>query len=294
MKLQHHLRAALALVFMFINTTVMVGLLYILALGKVVPVRRIRIATARLLVHVAETWISINNLIIAVFSRPRWTVEGVEGLSPDDWYLVTSNHQSWADILVLQRTFNRRIPFLKFFLKRELIKVPLLGLAWWALDFPFMKRYSKAELERHPELRGQDVETTRRACERFQYFPTSVMNFVEGTRFTRAKHDAQDSPYTHLLKPKAGGLAFTLDAMGGTLKNMLDVTIVYPPGTSRSLTAFLGGAIREVRVIVQQRTVPSWAARGDYQNDPEFRARFQAWIGELWSEKDQRLQHYYS
>ncbi len=294
MKLQHHLRAALALVFMFINTTVMVGLLYILALGKVMPVRRLQIATSRLLVHVAETWISINNIIIAVFSRPRWKLEGVEGLTPDDWYLVTSNHQSWADILVLQRTFNRRIPFLKFFLKRELIKVPLLGLAWWALDFPFMKRYSKAELERHPELRGQDVETTRRACERFQYFPTSVMNFVEGTRFTRARHDAQGSPYRHLLKPKAGGLAFTLDAMGGTLKNMLDVTIVYPPGTSRSLTAFLGGAIREVRVIVQRRSVPSWASQGDYQNDPEFRARFQAWIGELWSEKDQRLQHYYS
>ncbi len=294
MKLQHHVRAALALVFMFINTTLLVSLLYLLALGKVIPVRRIQVATSRLLVHIAEIWISINNGIIAVFSRPRWKVEGLDGLSQQDWYLVTSNHQSWADILVLQRTFNRRIPFLKFFLKQELIKVPLLGLAWWALDFPFMKRYSKEELERNPELRGQDVETTRRACERFQYFPTSVMNFVEGTRFTQAKHDAQGSPYEHLLKPKAGGLAFTLDAMAGTLKNMLDVTIVYPPGTPRTLSAFLGGAIREVRVIVQHRVIPDWASQGDYQNDPEFRARFQAWIGELWSEKDQLLQQYYS
>jgi 1-acyl-sn-glycerol-3-phosphate acyltransferase len=293
MTIWQHIRAGLALTAMFLNTALLVGLLYLFALGKIAPVEKVRVATSRLLVHIAELWISINNGIIALFSRPKWQVEGMEGLNPDDWYLVISNHQCWPDILVLQRTFNRRIPFLKFFLKQELIKVPLLGLAWWALDFPFMKRHSREEIEKNPELRGQDVETTRKACEKFQYFPTSIMNFVEGTRFTQAKHDAQGSPYHHLLKPKAGGVAFTLSAMAGTLRNLLDVTIIYPEGAPRSLMAFLGGAVNEVRVIVQHRTIPDWASRGDYEDDPEFRARFQTWIGELWSEKDQRLQQYF-
>ena len=34
------------------------------------------------------------------------------------------------------------------------------------------------------------------------------MNFVEGTRFTREKHARQNSPYNHLLRTKAGGMAF--------------------------------------------------------------------------------------
>ena len=213
----------------------------------------------------------------------------MDTLSKDQWYLVTCNHQSWADILVLQRISNRRIPFLKFFLKQELIKVPLLGLAWWALDFPFMKRYTKAELEKTPSLKGKDLETTRKACEKFAYFPTSVMNFFEGTRFDAQKHAKQGSPYKHLLKPKAGGAAFTLNAMSGHLRNLLDVTIIYPPGTPRSLMAFLGGAMDEVEIVVQQRVIPAWASEGNYEDDAEFRARFQQWIGELWADKDALL-----
>src|SRR3546814_9530339 len=117
--------------------------------------------------------------------------------------------------------FNRRIPLLKFFLKQELIKVPLLGLAWWALDFPFRKRFTRAEIEANPSLKGKDLETTRKACEKFKEMPTSVMNFFEGTRFTQAKHDQQQSPYEFLLKPKAGGTAFALSAMDGKLATQI-------------------------------------------------------------------------
>jgi 1-acyl-sn-glycerol-3-phosphate acyltransferase len=294
MTIWNHLRAALALVAIFLNTLTMVLPLYVLAILKLVlPIHGIRVVLSRGLVHIAEAWIAVNSFIIKLVSRPDWHVEGVEELKRDDWYLVTANHQSWADILVLQRTFNRRVPFLKFFLKQELIKVPLLGLAWWALDFPFMKRYTRQEIEKDPSLKGKDIETTRKACEKFKHFPTSVMNFFEGTRFTQAKHDAQDSPYRHLLRPKAGGAAFTLNAMAGTLKNLLDITIVYPKGTPRSLAGFLGGAVEEVHVIVKQRVIPSWASRGDYENDPQFRERFQAWISELWAEKDALLARHY-
>ena len=290
MTIWHKIRATLALTGMLINTLLLCLPLYAFALLRLVlRFEKAQVILSRILVVIAETWIGNNNAIIALASQIKWRISGMDTLSKDQWYLVTCNHQSWADILVLQRISNRRIPFLKFFLKQEMIKVPLLGLAWWALDFPFMKRYSKAELEKTPSLKGKDLETTRKACEKFAYFPTSVMNFFEGTRFDAQKHAKQGSPYRHLLKPKAGGAAFTLNAMSGHLRNLLDVTIIYPPGTPRSLMAFLGGAMGEVEVVVQQRVIPAWASEGNYEDDAEFRARFQQWIGELWADKDALL-----
>lgn len=287
MNLLHKIRAVVALVAMFINTFVMVMPLYVLALLKLIlPVEMIRVWLSKGIVIISEAWIANNNAIIALFGSVRWQVEGLEGLSRRQWYFVVSNHQSWSDILVLQRIFNRRIPLLKFFLKQELIKVPLLGLAWWALDFPFMKRYTRAEIEKNPELKGKDVETTRLACQKFEYFPTSVMNFLEGTRFTPDKHAQQQSPYRHLLKPKSGGAAFALGAMAGTLKTLVDVTIVYPKDAPRTLFAFLGGSIKDIKVIVRQQEIPTWVSSGDYENDADFRERFQQWISEIWVNKD--------
>lgn len=281
------IRAVLAMTGILLNTCLLILPLYVLALLRLLlPVRAVQVHLARFLVWIAEAWMANNNTIIGLCSGVRWDVEGMEGLKRRQWYLVTANHQSWADILVLQKVTNRRIPSLKFFLKQELVWVPLLGLAWWALDFPFMKRYSRAHLEKRPELRGKDMETTRKACEKYAHYPVSVMNFFEGTRFSRAKHDEQASPYVHLLKPRAGGAAFTLDAMAGKLKCLLDFTIIYPDGVKPSLLAFLGGGMKRVRVIVHQRPIPAWTAEGDYQNDPEFRRRLQAWISEIWAEKD--------
>jgi 1-acyl-sn-glycerol-3-phosphate acyltransferase len=201
---------------------------------------------------------------------------------------VLSNHQSWVDILVLQKAFNRRIPFLKFFLKQELIWVPFLGLAWWALDFPFMKRHSATYLQKHPQARGEDLDATRKACERFALLPTSVMNFVEGTRYTTAKHKATKSPYRHLLRPRPGGVAFVLSAMGGMLHSVLDVTVAYSE-SSPTLWDLCCGRLGAVRMHVLRRPIEPWVAQGDYAEDSRLRARFKEWLGELWTEKDARL-----
>jgi 1-acyl-sn-glycerol-3-phosphate acyltransferase len=253
----------------------------------IVPVRAIRLACSRVLVKIAESWIAVNSALFDIFTRTRWTVEGLQGLRCDGSYLVLCNHQSWVDIPVLQKIFNRRIPFLRFFLKSQLIWVPLLGPAWWALDFPFMKRYSKETLAQHPELKGKDMIATRRACEKFMHMPVSVMNFVEGTRFTRAKHDAQKSAQRYLLRPKAGGVAFVLDAMGDALHAILDVTIVYPGG-SGTMMDLVAGRVRDIRVQVRELPVDA-AMRGDYENDAAFRERFQQWVNALWIDKDARI-----
>lgn len=285
-RLRQVLIACVAAVLIAIHTLVHASVLFALALLKfVLPIASWRRALSRAVVAVAESWIAANSMLMATLGGTRIEVDGLDGLRPDEWYLVLCNHQSWVDIPVLQAVFNRRIPFMRFFLKRELIWVPVLGLAWWALDFPFMRRHSRAELERRPELRGQDIEATRRACERYRDLPVSVMNFVEGTRFTPAKHAASRSPYRHLLPPRAGGVAFVLETMGDLMQAVLDVTVIYPQGRP-SVTDLLSGRVRRVHVVVRRLPVPGDHSAGGYERDPQARARFQSWINALWRDKD--------
>ena len=261
----------------------------LLAMVKLVirwrPARR---ALGRILTAIAEDWIAFNTLLLRRLQQMRWELRGLEGLKRDGWYLVIANHRSWVDIVALQAVLNRRVPFLKFFIKRELRWVPVLGLAWWALDMPFMKRYSRAELERRPELRGVDLQTTRRACARFADQPTSVINFVEGTRFTPQKQARAGSAYLHLLNPRAGGIAFVLGAMGPILHEILDVTIAYPAGAG-GFWDLCCGRIRHVVIEVRRRPLEAWLSAGDYTADADFRRRFQDWLGALWAAKDARL-----
>ena len=271
------------------NTLLHVPPLLVVGLVKaLLPFERVRLASNPLLTGLAESWIGVNGWMWDRFTRTRLQLREDAPLRPDGHYLVLANHQSWVDILVLQKVFNRRIPLLRFFLKRQLFWVPLLGLAWWALDFPFMGRYTPKQVARRPELARRDIAATRRACEKFRAIPVAIMNFVEGTRFTPAKHAAQGAPYRHLLKPKSGGVAFVLDAMGEGLHAILDVTIVYPAGRP-SLLDLLADRIPEVRVDVRQRSIPEALIRGDYQGDRAFRAEFQQWMNGLWRDKDARI-----
>lgn len=285
--LQPPLIGALAVTFAVLHTLFWAIPLYLATFARIVfsPVRPLRDWFDRSVTRAGEAWIAGNNLAMQALHSTTWVVSGLEHLSPDVSYLVNSNHQSWTDILVLQRVFNRRIPFLRFFIKQELIWVPVLGVAWWALHFPFMKRYSPETLAKHPELRGKDLETTRRVCARLRGTPVSIINFLEGTRFTEAKHDQQQSPYRHLLRPKSGGFAFVLSAMGEQFKSMLDVTIVYPGGRP-SFGDFLCGKVPSVIVDVRERVIPAEMLAGDYSANEAFRARFQHWVADIWSDKD--------
>ena len=281
-------KGALSFLFYLINTMVMCTFIFMVALVKfAVPHPSCRVACDRLLIVISTAWISINLFNSRLFNRIVWDIRGVDALEMEGWYLVLSNHQSWMDILVLQTVFHGRIPFLKFFLKKELIWVPFLGLAWWALDFPFMRRYSRTFLEKHPHLKGKDLESTRKACEKFKALPISIMNFVEGTRFTRAKHGAQKSPHRYLLKPRAGGVAFVLGAMGENIHRIVDVTIVYPQGAD-SFWGFISGRVKHIIVDVNSMPVSEQMV-GDFFNDALFRERFCQWLNGLWQQKDDTI-----
>lgn len=273
---------AIALSLLAVNTVFWVSCFVpVIAARWVVPGSSFRQRCSAVLIAFAWHWVDFNSWIVKTTQNLTWEVELPQGLNPDRSYLVVCNHRSWTDIFILQHALKRRIPFLKFFLKKELVWVPFLGFGWWALDFPFMQRRSL----------GQDMETTRRHCAKFRRSPVSVLNFLEGTRFTPAKHQAQKSPFENLLKPRAGGTAFVLSAMGDCLSGVLDVTIVYPGNRPLpSIWQFLQGKIPRIVVRARLLPVPADTFGRDYLSDRDFSARMRDWANRIWQEKDHLFQ----
>ncbi|EFE97212.1 acyltransferase [Serratia odorifera] len=233
-------------------------------------------------------WCQGLAVLLRLNRQLEWDIEGLAGLERKNWYLLISNHESWSDIVVLCVLFRNRIPMNKYFLKQQLAWVPFVGLACWALDMPFMKRYSRAYLLKHPEKRGKDIETTRRSCEKFRQRPTTIVNFVEGSRFTESKKIKTHSPYRNLLAPKAAGIAFTLSALGNQFDRVLNVTLHYPDNNQRPFLDMLCGRLKRVVVRIDMLPIDE-TLHGDYFNDKHFKRQFQLWLNALWQEKDRLL-----
>ncbi|WP_330925435.1 acyltransferase [Candidatus Sororendozoicomonas aggregata] len=283
------LKGLIAASLLILNTLLLSIPLLVCALLKlIVPVPSFRLAMGKAANQIAELWITINSGWMKLTQAMNLRVEGLEVLNPKGWYLITANHRSWADITIMQHVLNKKAPFMKFFIKQELIWLPVAGLCWWAMDFPFMKRYSKAYLAKHPEKKGKDLETTRQACAKFKDIPISIVNFLEGTRFTDGKHQKQCSPYRTLLKPKAGGIGHVLSAMGDQLNSMLNLTLYYDHN-ALSFWDFLCGRISSVHIHIEKKKIPAEFIGKDYQGDADFRQAFQQWVNQLWEEKDKRL-----
>jgi len=289
MKIINLLKGLFSITFASINLIFWGSLILFFAFLKIIiPIEGPRNFFSKILIGLGNCWIKGNNFNMALTQNIIWKVEGLESLKLDEWYMVISNHQSWTDILVLQKIFLGKIPFLKFFLKQELIWVPILGPCWWALDFPFMKRYSKEFLEKNPHLRGKDLETTKMACEKFKKMPISIMNFVEGTRFTKQKHTKKKSPYKNLLSPKAGGVGFLISAMGDYIHKLINVTIYYP-NSRKNLWHLFFGKINEIRVKVEIQDIPK-ELKGDIEKDPKVRENVQKFLNDTWEKKDGQIQ----
>ena len=274
-----------------INTIVLTTLLCILAIGKfLAPTESFRNKVRKVLAKLAEAWISINNAIFSMYRKPRWDIRIPEDLDRKGCYLVSSNHQSWVDILVLQRCFNRRLPFFRFFIKSQLFWVPFLGVAWWALDMPFMRRHSREKLARQPGKKGRDLENARKACEKFRTIPVAMTNFPEGTRFTPDKRDKRNSPYRNLLQPRIGGLGQVFFALADELDALIDVTIIYPQirvsGEAPTFWQLLTGDIPEIIVRAEKREIPPELLGRNFRTDRGFRKELEIWIDQPSREKD--------
>jgi 1-acyl-sn-glycerol-3-phosphate acyltransferase len=247
----------------------------------------------RILAGLAELWISINNTVLSWYRNPQWDIEIPEGLDRNGCYLVSSNHQSWVDVMVLQRAFNGRLPFFRFFIKSQLFWIPFLGIAWWALDMPFMRRHSREQVALKPGLKGRDLENARKACEKFRTIPVAMTNFPEGTRFTTEKRDKRKGPYQNLLQPRIGGLGQVLFALANELDALIDVTIIYPQTTTTNLSPtfwqFLTGGITEILVKAKRVEIPQELLGRNFRTDRDFRGELEAWVDQLWRDKDQLI-----
>ena len=284
-----NIKGVLGFLAVIINTLFWCLFLLTIAIFKLlIPGESWKRLCTKLIINIGECWIYCNGLWIQALHRPRWNVEGFEELDSSNWYLAVANHQSWADIFVLQGITNRKIPMLKFFMKHVLIWVPVIGLAWWALDMPFLKRYTKEEIQKNPELRGKDIKAMEKSFERYSRYPVSIFSFAEGTRFTKEKKDNQLSQFEYLLNPKIGGIGLTLTTMP-YIKLLLDFTIHYED-ERRSFWDFLCGRMSKADVRVRQINIPDNLLGKNYEDDPIFRENLKEWVYDIWSDKEKYLE----
>ena len=277
-----------AFIFVLLNTLFWcIFLLSFAVLKLLLPIESWKIFFTKLIIFIGECWIFCNKAWINLLHKPKWKVNGFQKLDSKNWYLVTANHQSWADIFVLQSITNRNIPMLKFFMKDVLKWVPIIGLAWWALDMPFLKRYSKDQLEKNPKLRGRDIEQMKKSFGRYSRYPVSIFSFAEGTRFTEDKKLKQKSPYQKLLLPKTGGIALALSTMP-YIKSFINFTIKYD-SEHRTFWKFLCGKMNDVTVEVEIIEIPESFFGNDYLNDESFRQEIKGWLNQIWLKKDKLL-----
>jgi 1-acyl-sn-glycerol-3-phosphate acyltransferase len=284
------LKGIIAAAWLALNT-LLVGAPIIVSAGvrKLVPRARARSRISARMDRFIDIWVRNNRFLYRVLgiaeAKVRWQDAPPR---PDGWYLVISNHQSWSDILMLQDLMLDRIPPLKFFVKWELLWLPIVGFCMWLLDFPFLRRYGAEQLARNPGLADVDRHATLAACERFRSHPTSVLIFTEGSRFSKEKHRLQSSPFRHLLTPKIGGIAYVLNALGDRLDRLVDVTLVYPDGVP-TFWDFLCGRSRHVEVEIRSIEIPAAILAASRRDDDGARAELKAWVSELWQQKDLRI-----
>lgn len=242
-------------------------------------------------IQLANSWIGINNQLIEhVLPNLKWEISIDEqlDLNLQGRYLMTCNHQSWVDTTVNQYFGLTRMPLTRFFTKWELIFIPFVGQAFKILGFPMMKRHTKQQIAKNPELKHRDILEARKACEQLLSQPFTLLNYLEGTRFTAAKHAQQQSPYQNLLKPKAGGLALALSILGDQIDALVDMTIVYPDGVPDYGDFWLGDVSRIV-IDLRKIDIPAWVIGGNYEDDAAYREQFQQWVDQIWQEKDQLI-----
>ena len=244
-------------------------------------------------IRITNRWIGSNNKMIdKMLVDKDWRISLPEDVHSKGKYLLVSNHQSWVDTSIVQYISEKRLPLTRFFTKFELIFIPVVGQAFYFLDFPMMRRHSKEAIAKNPALKGKDIEEAKRACSLLKNKPFTLLNYLEGTRFTPIKHDKQNSPYDHLLKPRAGGLALAIQALGSEIDGILDMTIVYPDGIPTYSDLWKGNVKRlgvDVRYIDMPKALFTSVEQGGYENDEAIKAELFNWLADIWQQKDQRM-----
>ncbi len=253
----------------------------------VIPLKSFKLFLAKISNKIGDLTVYGLKLIMLLMHGNNIQVINNEKYDMSKWYMAMSNHQSWADIFVLLTVANKKIPLLKFFMKKELWWIPFVFLANKTLNMPFVNRHSKKAIEKNPSLRTKDYENTLKSCKRFLRAPSTIFSYAEGTRFTSEKHKAQNSKYKNLLQPKIGGMATALSAMP-EIDTLINFSVVYK-SKKRSAWSFLNGEMKDVKVFIKSYKIPENLKNRNYGSDHLYRDEFKEWIEEIWDEKDRKI-----
>ena len=253
----------------------------------VIPLKSFKLFLAKISNKIGDLTVFGLKLIMLFMHGNNIQVINNEKYDMNKWYMAMSNHQSWADIFVLLTVANKKIPLLKFFMKKELWWIPFVFLANKTLNMPFVNRHSKKAIEKNPSLRTKDYENTLKSCKRFLRAPSTIFSYAEGTRFTSKKHKAQNSKYKNLLQPKIGGMATALSAMP-EIDTLINFSVVYK-SKKRSAWSFLNGEMKDVKVFIKSYKIPENLKNRNYGSDHLYREEFKEWIEEIWDEKDRKI-----
>lgn len=207
-------------------------------------------------------------------------------LDPRGTYLILANHQSWIDIMMVMVVLGKGTTLPRFFMKWELVYMPVINICAWVLDFPIMRRYTQEDIKDRPELKNRDFDYAHEVLSRNPERQCVVVNYAEGTRFTPEKHRKNRSPYKHLLKPKVGGPQLALDCLRGRLDGIIDITLAYP-GAKVSVWRLMAGRVPKVMIHVERIELPD-----GLDKPPETLAElkaFRGWMNSIWAKKDARI-----
>ena len=284
-KFKNNLIGIISSTILIVNTLILAILMIPLGIIKfLIPIKSLRASFTKIIIKIGEIWISVNSLWVIKLHKPNLEIHGQENLDGNSWFLSTSNHQSAADIFIVQLITNRKIPMLKFFIKYELIYVPVIGICWWALDMPFLKRYTQEQIKRNPKLEGRDYKKMKKSLEHYSLHPVSIFSYAEGTRFSKEKHINQNSKFSHLLKPKEGGLAIALSNVN-KIKELIDITIIYD-SDNLGFWNYLCGNIKNIKIFISKTKIPSKYLKDTLITNNELRSDFKLWLYDRWAEKD--------
>ena len=173
------------------------------------------------LAHAQSFWWA--KIIISVNPFWKFTISGIENIKKDTAYLLVSNHQSMADIILMCRTRRQ----FKWVAKESLFKVPLLGGCLSGVQNISLEREDYSSIK---EVNKKMVYWLRRGI--------SVCIFPEGTR----------SPDGKLQEFKNGGFKIAI-------KEKKDVVPIAIKGTYDALPK--GSWIFKKKVYGEVKILPS-------------------------------------
>ena len=263
--------------------------LSIVNIPRIIPNKNLKIYLGSISNKMGNAAVASITTALKVLHRLEWDFQIPKDVNTETWYIAMSNHQSWADIFVLLAAGHKKIPLLKFFMKKELQWIPIIYLVHKTVDMPFLYRHSRAQINANPELKKVDYENAKKAAKRFSRNPSTAFSFAEGTRFTMQKHASQRSPYSNLLKPKVGALAIALSGMP-QVNALLDFTVIYS-SEKRSTWDFLCGDLNKAKVVARKYVLPENLKNRSFEEEDDYRKSFQKFVDSIWLDKQQTMKN---